>query len=206
MPKQAEDRVGKTYGRWVVIKENKRTISKDNGIIYPKTRNFMVKCVHCGWVKENVSWKNVTYNKIGHKCINDELQQQQQHIEKHQGLLNGRKWGLRMIGKIIENVKGIGHKINDVKVPPIGKYNYLTLLYNLSCTRCRRKKDVIYQCVIAGEFSFCKCEIIKKEKTRAQMIEEMDNELNNMLELSRKNQLIDYLIEKFGYDEVMLMV
>ena len=201
MPKKAEHRIGKVYGRWLVVAENHRSIGYDHGKQRLKTRNFKVECVKCGYIKESVSYKNIYYDHISHEGCENEWE------KEHNGYLNG-KLGYNLVGKIITSLKQIKHTVLNVTIPPKGKYTFRTLLYQVECCDCKKRKNVIHQQVSNRDFNICKCwkKIETKKHTKKQIVEMIDDEFTWMLELNKEGQLINYLMNKFpeeNWEEIM---
>ena len=197
MPRSPENRIGEIFGRWKIIKENDRGIAMDNGKPRAKLRNFMIECTQCAYIKQNVSYKNIYYDKISHGCKTEWEKQ-------FDGLMHG-KLGLNLLNKTVKNIYNLTYTVLAVRVPHKDEYKFKTILYKLQCNLCKEKKEILHQSVASnGDFNFCKCKknIVKESKTREQIIKEIDDEIMWMLELNEQGQLINYLKNKFPEDEL----
>ena len=200
MPRAPQNRIGQIFGRWKIIKENQRGIAIDHGKLRSKIRNFSVECTNCGYIRENVSYKNIFYDKISHKECKT------QHEKDHEALLNGKN-GTKVVGQIIKNDNDQPYRVLNVKIPPKGKYTYKTLEYTIQCDDCGKKKMITYHSICHKKFTLCKCnKVVKEHKTREQIIEEIDKEFEWMMELNRMNELTNYMMNKFpdeNWDKIL---
>jgi hypothetical protein len=193
VPKSPTNYINQVFGRWKIIKEHQRGIAMDHGKLRAKTRNFMVECTQCGYIKHSVTYKNIYYDKISHGCRTE-------WEKSFDGLMYG-KTGLNLVGKEITNFRGLKFKVLAVRVPKPGEYDkFKTLLYKLQCPTCKTKKEIIHHQAINKDHSICSCwkKLPKQQpKTREEMLKDINDEFAWMLELNAQGQLINYLKNKF---------
>jgi ribosomal protein S27E len=196
MPRAPQNRIGQVFRRWRIIKENQRGIAMDHGKLRAKTRFFAVECTNCGYIKDNISYKNIYYDKISHKDCKTEYE------KSFDRLLNGKR-GYKIVGKPVYNERNQRYIVLSITIPPEGKYPYKTLEYEIKCESCNKKHNVTYHSLSHGQYAVCACNnnTNKEVKTRNQIVNDINDEFIWMMELNKEGQLINYLKNKFPDEE-----